>query len=68
VQATDQTCRVYAPAFLASLATQKELDRSKPAVAQGSDALRKSGVTVKIRTKVKPARRVKKLLRARRKN
>jgi D-alanyl-D-alanine carboxypeptidase len=68
VQATDQTCRVYAPAFLASLATQKELDRPKPAVAQGSDALRKSSVTVKIRTKVKPARRVKKLLRARRKS
>jgi D-alanyl-D-alanine carboxypeptidase len=62
-------CRVYGPSFLTELSEAKKAETPAPAVAQGSEGVRKLkpriGKTAK--RKFKPARRVKRVLPARKK-
>ncbi len=60
-------CRVYGPDFLADLVTAKQVEQPAPPVAQGSDGIRKSAVRPARLAKARTARRVKRVLKARRK-
>ncbi len=64
-----ESCRVYPPTYLADVVAQSDLERPKPTVAQGSDAARKikPASLRKAKSKIKPARRIKKVLKSKRK-